>query len=147
MGLDVDERRQVQLLGARTVARLPDREQLRQAPPVPRGEWRLHRVERMRQGRGDPALVQVGRALLDVTSMCLEPFVILAPDPVAEDVDRPGLAAEPGRQLLGDERIGKIDELEGSGDRVVIGDRHEVHPAALGQLVYLVRRGGALGQV
>ena len=31
-------------------------------------------------------------------------------------------------------------------DRVVIGDRHEVHPPALGEGIDLLRRRGALGQ-
>ena len=51
--LDVDEGRQVQLLGARAVARLPDREELRQAAAVTRRQRRLDRVERVRQRGGD----------------------------------------------------------------------------------------------
>ena len=76
VGLDVDERRQVQLFGARPVAGLPDREQLRQAPPVARGQRRLDGVERMRQRRRDLALVQVSRALLDVAAVRLQPLVV-----------------------------------------------------------------------
>ena len=41
MRLDVDEGRQIQLLGAGPIARLPDREQLREAPAVTRRQWRL----------------------------------------------------------------------------------------------------------
>ncbi len=41
VGLDVDEGRKVQLLGARAVARLPDREELRQAAAVTGCQRRL----------------------------------------------------------------------------------------------------------
>jgi len=44
VGLDVDERRQVELFRPRAVPCFPDREQLRQATPVARGERRLHGV-------------------------------------------------------------------------------------------------------
>jgi hypothetical protein len=70
----------------------------------------------------------------------------LGGDAVAEDVDRLGLALEPRRQLLGDEDVGAVGDLLDAGDRVVIGDRHEVHPATLGQLVDLFGRRRALGQ-
>jgi hypothetical protein len=61
-------------------------------------------------------------------------------------VIRLGLAGEAGGQLLGDEAIGTIDQLETTGDRVVICDRDEVHPPSLGQLVDLLGRRSALGQ-
>src|SRR6185437_8991896 len=41
---------------------------------------------------------------------------------------------------------GQALELERPVDRVVIGDRHEVHPPPLGELVHLLRRSGALGE-
>ena len=53
MRLDVDERRQVQFLGAGAVARLPDREELSQTAAVPSGQRRLNRVKGMRQRAGD----------------------------------------------------------------------------------------------
>jgi hypothetical protein len=62
----------------------------------------------------------------------------------AQQVHGLGLAAKPGRQLFGDEHVRAVGDLECAGDRVVIGDRHEVHPAPLGEFVHLLRRGGAL---
>ena len=56
------------------------------------------------------------------------------------------LAAEPGGQLLGDEHVRAVGDLEHAVDRVVVGDRHEVHAAPLRELVDLLRRRGALGQ-
>ena len=56
VGLDVHERRQVELLGARAVARLPDREQLRQAAAVARRQRRADGVERVRERGGDLVL-------------------------------------------------------------------------------------------
>ena len=41
----------------------------------------------------------------------------------------------------------QVGDRQRAGDRVVVGDRHEVHPAALGELVDLFGRRGALGQV
>ena len=146
MGLDVDERREVQFLGAGTIARLPDREQLRQSPPVARRERRLDGVERMRQRGRDLAPVEVDGARLDVIVVSLKPVVVVLVDPIAEDVNRLRLALEPHGQLFGHERVGKVIEREGADDRVVVGDRHEVHPATLGEFVDLFGRGRALGQ-
>ena len=42
---------------------------------------------------------------------------------------------------------GRCASVERARDRVVVGDRHEVHPAALGELVDLLRLGCALRQV
>ena len=139
VGLDVHERRKIQFLGPRPVARLPDREQLGQASPVARGERRGDGVEGMSERGRDLVVVQVRGARLDVVAVGLQPFVIVRGDAVAEDVHGLRLAFERRGQLLGDERVGQVVERQDPVDRVVIGDRHEVHPAALGQLVDLER--------
>ena len=144
--LDVDRGGRVELAGAGAVARLPHAEELGQAAAVARGQRRLDGVERVRQRAGDLVLVQVLGHLLDVVGVRLQPLVVVGRDAVAEDVDRLGLALEPRRQLLGDEDVGAVGDLLDAGDRVVVGDRHEVHPATLGQLVDLFGRRGALGQ-
>ena len=56
------------------------------------------------------------------------------------------LAAKPDGELLGDEDVVAIGDLEAAVDRVVIGDRHEVHVPPLGELVDLLRRRRALGK-
>jgi hypothetical protein len=94
----------------------------------------------------DLPLVEVGGAQLDVAGMDLQPLVVGGCDPVAEHVDRLGLAAEVGGELLGDEHVGAVGDLKHAVDRVVVGDRDEVHAAPLGQRVDLLGRGGALGQ-
>ena len=147
VGLDVHERRQVELFGPGAVAGLPDREQLGQAAAVARSQRLLHRIERMRERRGDLVGVQIRRARLDVVVVGLQPLVVVGRDPVTEDVNGLGLALEPHGQLLGDERVGQVLQCLGALDRVVVGDRHEVHPAALGELVDLARVGGAFGDV
>ena len=144
--LDVDGGGHVQLGGPRAVADLPDREELRQSPPVAPGQRRGDVEEGMRQRAGDPLVVKVGGTGLDVAGMRLQPLVVSGSDPVTEDVNRLGLAGEAGGQLLGDEAVGTIGELEAAVDRVVVGDRDEVHPPPLGQLVDLLRRGRALRQ-
>ena len=147
VGLDVDERRKVQLFGARPVAGLPDREELSQASAVASHQRRADRVEGVGEGRADRVAVQVLGAGLDVVVVGLQPLVVGLGDAEAEDVDGLRLAAEADGQLLGDERVGPVGQLERAGDRVVVGDGHEVHALGLGQVVDLLRRGGALGQV
>ncbi len=94
----------------------------------------------------DLAGVQVFGAGLDAVVVSLKPFVVLRRDPVAEDVDRLGLSLEVDGQLLGDEHVGKVRKGKHPVDRVVVGDRDEVHAPALGELVDLAGLGGALGQ-
>ena len=57
-----------------------------------------------------------------------------------------GSPREARGQLLGDEHVGAVGDLQRAVDRVVVGDGHEVHAAALGQRVDLLGRRGALGQ-
>ena len=64
----------------------------------------------------------------------------------AQDVHRLRLAAEPGGQLDRRERPRQVGDLQRAGDRVVVGDRHEVHAPAARQGVDLLGRGGALRQ-
>ena len=146
VGLDVDRGRVVELARPRAVADLPDPEQLRQPPAVAGHQRRLDGVERMRERARDLALVQVLGDDLDVVRVGLQPVVVVRRDPVTEDVHGLGLAAEARGQLLGHEHVGAVRDLEHPGDRVVIGDRHEVHAAALGQGVDLLGRRGALRQ-
>ncbi len=107
---------------------------------------RRHRVVGVGQCACDLPLVEVCRTQLDVAAVGLEPLVVLGRDPVAEHVHRLGLAAEASGELLGDEHVRPVGDLEDARDRVVIGDRHEVHAPPLGPLVDLIRRRRALGQ-
>jgi hypothetical protein len=100
----------------------------------------------VRERARDLVVVQVLGDLLDVVGVGLQPLVVVGGDAVAEDVHRLRLALEPGGELLGDEDVRAVGDLQRAGDRVVIGDRHEVHPPALGQLVDLLGARGALGQ-
>ncbi len=143
---DVCRGRSVQLTGARAVAHLPDVEQLRQAAAVARSQRRADVVVGVGQRAGDLTLVHVGGAQLDVVAVRLQPLVIVRRDAEAEHVHGLRLAAKGGGQLLGDEHVGAVGDLEHAVDRVVVGDRDEVHPAALGQLVDLLRRRRALRQ-
>ena len=146
MGVDVDGGRQVELAGTGAVADLPDREQLGEPAPVARGQRRLDGVERVSERARDLVLVQVGGHRLDVAGVGLQPLVVAGRDAEAEHVHGLRLAAEARGQLLGDEHVGPVGDLEDAGDRVVVGDRHEVHAAALGQGMDLLGRCGALGQ-
>jgi hypothetical protein len=66
-------------------------------------------------------------------------------DAVAENVHGLWLALELRGQFLGDERVVQVIERQRAVDRVVVGDRHEVHAPSLGQLIDLGRGGGAFG--
>jgi hypothetical protein len=146
MRLDVEDSGHVQLGRPRPVARLPGAEQLREPAAVALAEGRPDVVEGVRQRAGDPVLVKVGGAGLEVAGVGLQPLMVSEIDPVTEDVHRLGLAGEAGGQLLGDEAIRAIGKREAAVDRVVVGDRHEVHAASLGEVVDLLRRGRALRQ-
>jgi hypothetical protein len=100
----------------------------------------------MCQGAGDLVGVQVLRAGLDVAVVLLQPGVIVRGDPEAEQVDDLRLPAEPDGELLGDEDVVAIGDLQAAVDRVVIGDRHEVHAASLRELVDLLGWRRALGK-
>src|SRR5919197_6669333 len=71
VGLDVDRRGCVELPRAGPVARLPDREELREAPAVARRERRLDGVERVREGAADLVVVQVAGDEVDVVRVRL----------------------------------------------------------------------------
>src|SRR6188768_2705853 len=146
VGLDVDRRRHIELGSTRAIAHLPDWEELGEAAAVPRGQRRIDVEERVRKRAGDLVLGKVCGAGLDVAGMRLQPLVVSGSDPVTEDVNRLWLAGKARGQLLGDEAVGTISELETAVDRVVVGDRDEVHPPSLGELVDLLRRRRALGQ-
>ena len=107
---------------------------------------RADRVERVSESADDAARLQVGRAGLDVSAVRLEPLVVVGCDVEAEDVNRLGLAVKAGGQLLRDEAVRPIGDLEHPVDRVVVGDRHEVHAPPLGELIDLLRRCRAFGQ-
>ena len=144
--LGVDRGGHVQLRRARAVSHLPDRKELGQAAAVARCQRRVDVVERVRERGGDLVLGKVRGAGLQIAGVCLQPLVVSGGDPITEDVNRLGLAGEASGQLLGDEAIGTIGELETAVDRVVVGDRDEVHPPPLGQLVNLFRGRRTLGQ-
>ena len=119
---------------AGAVARLPDREELREPAAVARQQRRLDRVEGVRERACDAALGELVGDGLDVAGERLQALVVVGRDPPAEDVDGLRLGAEPGGQLLGDEGVVVArGELQRAVDRVVIGDRHEVHAAPLGE--------------
>ncbi len=144
-GVDVDGGREVELTGARAVADLPDLEQLGEPAAVARLQRRGDREERVRERRDDLVLGEVDGDVLDVAREPLQRLVVGRGDPPAQDVDGLGLAAEARRELLGDEGVlVALGEGDGAVDGVVVGEGHEVHAAALGELVDLLGRRRAL---
>jgi hypothetical protein len=142
----IDRRRAVQFARPRSISHLPDREQVRQPPAVACPQRCAHRVVRMRQRAHDPLCVQVLRALLHIAPMRLQPLVVLPRDPITQHMHRLRLSPEARRQLLRHEHIRAPRYLQHPRDRVMVRDRHEVHPATLRQLVHLLRWRRALRQ-
>ena len=144
--LVVDPGGLVELRRAGAVADLPGAEQLGQPRRWRGGQRRGDLVEGVRERARDPVGVQVLRHRLDVAGQLLQPRVVVGRDAEAEHVHGLRLAREARGQLLGDEHVRPVGDLQDAVDRVVIGDRHEVHPAPLGERVDLLGRRGALGQ-
>ena len=94
----------------------------------------------------DAASVEVGGALFDVARVGRQPLVVGRRDAKAQDVHRLALATEARCQLFGDEGVRLLGDRERAVDGVVVGDRHEVHAAPLGELVDLCRRRRAFRQ-
>ena len=103
-------------------------------------------VERVREGARDVAVAEEVRDALDVVGDLAQPVEVVGRQPQAQHVHGLRLALEAGGQLDGEEDVGAVGDGQDAVDRVVVGDRHEVHPAALGQLVDLLGRRRALGQ-
>ena len=147
VGLDVDRGRVVELARARAVADLPDRRTAARAggggaaAAAPRPRRRDGPARTRSRARAGTSAID-----LDVVRVRLQPVVVVGRDPVTEHVHGLRLAAEARGQLLGHEDVRPVRDLQHAGDRVVVGDRHEVHPAALGQGVDLFGRRGALRQ-
>src|SRR5581483_489556 len=146
VGLDVDGGGRIELAWPRAVTRLPGRKQLCQHPAVTRRERSGDVEERMSEGARDLVSMQVIGTGHHVTLMCLKPLMVIGRNPPAQHVDGLGLLGEPGSQLLGYEDVGLAGDLEDTSDRVVVGDRDEVHVASFGQLVDLAWGGGAFGK-
>lgn len=100
----------------------------------------------VRQRARDFVGVQVIGTGHDVTLMRLEPLMIVGRDPEAEYVYGLRFLGEPRRQFLGNENARLVQDLRDTRDRIVIGDRDEVHSPPFGQLVDLLGRGCAFGQ-
>ena len=89
--------------------------------------------------REDLLFAQVGVQVVDVLAPLLDLGVLALVD--AEDVDVDPLArvGEPGLDLLRDEEVFEVrllvQKVQATVDRVVIGQRDEVHPALLGETV------------
>src|SRR5437763_3767315 len=82
----------------------------------------------------------------DIALMRLKPLMVLGRDPEAQNVDGLRLLGKPRCQLFRYEDPRLVRDLEYAGDRVVVGDRHEIHAPPLGQFIDLSWRGRALGK-
>ena len=111
-----------------------------------RGERRLHRVEGVRERAGDAARAEVFGARLQIVRVVPAATRGRRARSRSRARARPGARPEAGGQLLRHEHVGAVGQREHAVDRVVVGDGHEVHPAALGELVDLLGRSGALRQ-
>ena len=94
--------------------------------------------------RGRQALLgQEREERLEVAPPGLEGLVLPLVEAEDVDVELPP-AVEEDRHLLAHEGVGQVGEREGPLDRVVVGERHEVHPPPPRPVVDLERVGIAL---
>ena len=83
--------------------------------------------------------------VIDVRAGGLDPVVLIDREVPGEHVDHRAVLGKAGRDLLGQEEVRVMQEGQPARDRVVIGQRDEVHAAGLAQPVLLLRLGVALG--
>ena len=125
------------------VAGLPQREQQHELLEVlgaQFGDDRHGVGERVRQA----LVAQVVDELEDVEAQLADLAVLRLVESPDQDVDEQRFGRKEGADLLADGEVGKVDELQRSLDRVVVGERHVSHAARLGLAVDEVRVGEAL---
>jgi hypothetical protein len=103
-------------------------------------------VDRVGDGVGDAAALDVLRHRVNVLGPGLQRVVILASDPVDQDVHLAVVFGEPAGQLLAHQHVlVPVRNAKDAFDRVVVRDGDEVHPPALGLGVDLGGVAVALG--
>ena len=133
----LDER--VVLANHRAVSRFDRRHCVQQLEVGLERELTPVEVEQMIEHEEDAGLAQPSRHLEHIAAerlqLAVQPFV----HPVNAEVDLDVALRQPARHFLGDEEVGSVrmavQILEAAANRVVVGDRHEVHAARLGDTV------------
>jgi hypothetical protein len=130
------------------VVALETLEQQQQPLKVPALQLLVLAVDRVGDGVGDLFARDIGGDVVDVFRQRLQRLVVGAADAVDEDVHLALVLGEPARELFADEHAGlPVDDPQHALDRVVVGDRDEVHAAALRLRVNLGGGAVALGAV
>jgi hypothetical protein len=125
-------------LGHRSVQRLDQRQPRERQPHVGQLARAGEGGEQVVDAGRDPLLGQQREQRLGIAPARLQLRVLALPDPEHVEVElAAGLELE--RQLLRHETVRKVREPERALDRVVIAQRHEVHPTPARPLVDLER--------
>jgi hypothetical protein len=119
----------VGLLRAGAVASLPDPEQEHHPLDVRDGEGGAHAIERVGKSMNEATGAEEADELVDGRPPLLEVAVVLLGQVPDEDVERHVVFGEAGRHLDRQERAVQMSDAERPFERVVVGDRHEGHPA------------------
>ena len=109
-----------------------------------RGERKLPpvEVEQVIEHEEDAGLAQPGHDFEDVAAKRLQLAVQLLVHPIDAEVDFDVSLRQPAGHFLGDEEVAgvgmAVEIFEAAANRVVVGDRHEVHSARLGNPVHVL---------
>ena len=117
------------VLHVRAVQALEALEKQQQPLKVPPLELVVLAVDRVGDAVGDPPRLDVGGNVVDVARERLQLGVLLAVDAVDEQVELAVVLGEPAGEFFADEHVRPIGDRQHALDRVVIGDRDEVHAA------------------
>ena len=90
-------------------------------PPVDAEKHVGHRTD-------DILAHQVFLQAINIRPKFLDHAELLFVDAGDEDMDLAAILREIGRDFIGEERAGKVGDLQRAADAVVVGDGHEVHP-------------------
>ena len=135
---------EVRVLRPGAVPPLPDREEEHHPLDVPRRERRPHPVQRVRERVHEAALAEEGDELVDRAAVGLKVGVVLLGQVPHEDVQRRRVLGEAGRDLDREEGVLEVRDPQRALDRVVVGDRDEVHPPSPRHAVDALRLGERL---
>jgi hypothetical protein len=86
----------------------------------------------------DPVVAQVWQEHRHVVPASLDLQELLFGDVEDVEMDAHAIVREGGRHLAADDDIRLVGEGQGTGDAVVVGDRHQVHAPGLGQSIDLL---------
>ena len=113
---------------ARSVDQLEARKEQQQPFELVDGQPAVDAEQHVGHRTDDILAHQVFLQAVDIGPQFLDHAELLFVDAGDEDVDLAAVLREVGRDFIGEERAGKVGDLQRAANAVVVGDGHEVHP-------------------